>query len=144
MLPLFNRNQGNVAAAIADLERARAETIRVQLSLRQSSQSMLQVYLAAQSQADRYKNEMIPRATHAYQLYLAKYRQMASAYPLVLVSQRTLFQMQVAYMGVLQELWSNAIALENYTLSGGLNALTVLGENARVVNAAASGDSAPQ
>jgi len=143
-LPIFNRNQGNVAAAIAGLERAKAETIRVQLSLRQSSQSMLQDYLAAQSQADRYKIEMIPRATRAYQLYLAKYRQMASAYPLVLVSQRTLFQMQVAYMGVLQELWSNAIGLENYVLSGGLNALTVPGESPSVINVPASGGSAPQ
>src|SRR5205823_12630620 len=114
----------------------------VQLSLRQSSQSMLQAYLAAQSQADRYKSEMIPRATRAYQLYLAKYRQMAAAYPLVLVSQRTLFHMQVAYIGVLQELWSNAIALENYALSGGLNALTVPGENASVVNVPASGEGA--
>lgn len=143
-LPIFNRNQGNVTAAVADLERARAEVIRVQLSLRQSSQSMLQAYLAGQSQADRYKNEMIPRATRAYQLYLAKYRQMASAYPLVLVSQRTLFQLQVAYIGVLQEMWSNAIALENYTLSGGLSALTVPAENASVVNMPASSEGATQ
>ena len=41
---------------------------------------------------------MIPRAQRAYQLYLEKYRSMASAYPQVIVSQRTLFQLRVAYV----------------------------------------------
>ncbi|MGH9697409.1 MAG: TolC family protein, partial [Bryobacteraceae bacterium] len=88
-LPIFNRNQGNVAAAKAELERAEAEVRRVQLSLRQSAQPLLQDYLANQAQAARYKDEMIPRAKRAYQLYLTKYQQMGAAYPQVLVSQRT-------------------------------------------------------
>jgi len=75
-LPIFNRNQGNVAAARADLERAQGEVTRVQLSLRQSAQPLLQAYLSARAEANRYKNEMIPRAVRAYQLYLAKYQQM--------------------------------------------------------------------
>jgi outer membrane protein, heavy metal efflux system len=119
-LPIFNRNQGNVAAAQAELERAQAEVNRTQLSLRQSAEPLLRDYLSNQTQAARYKNEMIPRATRAYQLYLAKYRQMGAAYPQVLVSQRTLFQLQVGYIEALQNVWTNAIALENYTLAGGL------------------------
>ncbi len=119
-LPLFNRNQGNVAAARAELERAQGEINRVQLSLRRSAQPLLQAYLAGQLEALRYKNEMIPRALQAYRLYLQKYRQMGAAYPQVLVSQRTYFQLQIGYINVLQQLWSNAIALENYTLSDGL------------------------
>jgi cobalt-zinc-cadmium efflux system outer membrane protein len=121
-LPIFNRNQGNVTAAQAELERAQAEVIRVQLSLRQMTQPLLQSYLSSQVEATRYKDEMIPRATRAYQLYLAKYQQMGAAYPQVLVSQRTLFQLQVGYVHALQKLWITAIALQNYTLSSGLNA----------------------
>jgi cobalt-zinc-cadmium efflux system outer membrane protein len=121
-LPIFNRNQGNVAAAKADLERARAELERVQLSIRRGAEPLLQAYLSGRAEAERYENEMIPRATRAYQLYLAKYRQMGAAYPQVIVSQRTLFQLQAAYVAVLQNVWSNAIALQNYTLSGGLDA----------------------
>ncbi len=120
-LPIFNRNQGNVDAAKADMERARAELDRVQLSLRRGAEPLLQAYLSGRAEAERYKNEMIPRATRAYQLYLAKYRQMGAAYPQVIVSQRTLFQLQAAYVAVLQNVWSNAIALQNYTLSGGLD-----------------------
>jgi len=121
-LPIFNRNQGNVAAAKAQLERAEAEVSRVRLSLRQSIQPLLQDYLVNQAQAARYEREMIPRATRAYQLYLEKYRQMGAAYPQVLVSQRTLFQLQVGYILALENVWTNAIALQNYTLSSGLDA----------------------
>jgi cobalt-zinc-cadmium efflux system outer membrane protein len=121
-LPIFNRNQGNVAAAKAELERAEAEVSRIQLSLRHSAEPLLQDYLSNQTQAARYKNEMIPRATRAYQLYLTKYQQMGAAYPQVLVSQRTLFQLQVGYIHALENVWMNAIALENYTLTSGLSA----------------------
>jgi cobalt-zinc-cadmium efflux system outer membrane protein len=121
-LPIFNRNQGNVAAAKANLEHAEAEVSRVQLSLRQSVQPLLQDYLVNREQAARYAKEMIPRATRAYELYLTKYRQMGAAYPQVLVSQRTLFQLQVGYIRALENVWTNAIALQNYTLSAGLGA----------------------
>jgi cobalt-zinc-cadmium efflux system outer membrane protein len=120
-LPIFNRNQGNVAAAKAGLERAEAEVSRVQLSLRQRAEPMLRDYLSNQIQAARYKNEMIPRATRAYDLYLAKYRQMGAAYPQVLVSQRTLFQLQAGYIHALENVWTNAIALENFALTSGLS-----------------------
>ena len=120
-LPLFNRNQGNVAAAEANLERARAEVSRVQLSLRETADQLLQTYLARFTEARLFREEMIPRATRAYQLYLGKYREMAAAYPQVIVSQRTLFQLQVSYVGVLADLWAASIALQNYTLGNALN-----------------------
>ncbi|HEY3455485.1 MAG TPA: TolC family protein [Bryobacteraceae bacterium] len=121
-LPIFNRNQGNVAAAGAGLERAESEVSRVRLSLRHDAEPLLRDYLSYQMQAARYKNEMIPRATRAYDLYLAKYRQMGAAYPQVLVSQRTLFQLQVGYIHALENVWTNAIALENFALTAGLSA----------------------
>jgi cobalt-zinc-cadmium efflux system outer membrane protein len=121
-LPLFNRNQGNVSAVEAGLENARAEATRVRLSLARDTQMLLQTFLANQAQAELYRSQLIPRAQRAYDLYLAKYRQMAAAYPQVIVSQRTLFQLRVAYIGVLRDLWTGAAALENYTLSDGLSA----------------------
>ncbi len=121
-LPIFNRNQGNTAAAAATVENARAEVQRIGLLLRQQSQSLLQQYLADRTQAESYRQRMIPRAQRAYDLYLEKYRAMASAYPQVIVSQRTLFQLRVAYLDVLRDLWSNAVALQHYTLSDGLAA----------------------
>jgi cobalt-zinc-cadmium efflux system outer membrane protein len=121
-IPLWNRNQGNVQAAKADIERAEQSLHREQLSLRQQSAPLAQSYESARFEADRYKTQLIPRAERAYQLYLNKYQNMAQAYPQVLVSQRTLFQLRVSYVKALREVWRNAIALQNYTLSGGLQA----------------------
>ena len=45
---------------------------------------------------------------------------MAQAYPQVIVSQRTLFELEVHYINSLNRTWQNAIALQNYTLQGGL------------------------
>jgi cobalt-zinc-cadmium efflux system outer membrane protein len=143
-LPLFNRNQGNVEAAKADLERAEAEVSRVQLSLRQIAQPLLQTYLSDQAQAERYRNEMIPRAQRAYQLYLAKYQQMGAAYPQVLVSQRTYFQLEVGYISVLENLWINAIALQNYTLASGLEGPRPSGALSTTVNLPNSGGGSAQ
>lgn len=120
-VPLFNRNQGNAAAARADLSRARDELLRVRLSLRRSAAPLVENYLAEQNEAKQYRSEIIPKAQRAYQLYLEKYRQMAAAYPQVLVSQRTLFQLELAYARTLGRLWANAIALQNFTLTDALH-----------------------
>ncbi len=77
---------------------------------------------------------MLPRARRAYQLYLMKYQQMAAAYPQVLVSQRTLFQLQVDYLQALGMEWSNAIALQNYTLMNGLEQPMAAGTDTTTLN----------
>jgi cobalt-zinc-cadmium efflux system outer membrane protein len=119
-LPLWNRNQGNLRAAEADLDQARQEITRTQLSLRQQAEALLQNYLSAKEEAERYRTALLPRARRAYELYLNKYQNMAQAYPQVIVSQRTLFELEVHYIDSLDSIWQNAIALQNFTLQGGL------------------------
>jgi cobalt-zinc-cadmium efflux system outer membrane protein len=119
-LPLWNRNQGNKQAAEAELNEARQEITRTQLSLRQRAESLAQNYLSAKEEAERYRTALLPRARRAYELYLSKYQSMAQAYPQVIVSQRTLFELEVHYIDSLDRIWQNAIALQNFTLQGGL------------------------
>lgn len=119
-LPIFNRNQGNVQAARAELDATQSEVNRVRLSLREAAEPMVQSYLADKAQVERYRDEVIPRASRAYQLYLEKYRAMAAAYPQVLISQRTLLQLRIGYVQALQNLWMNVVGLQHFTLSGGL------------------------
>src|SRR5216684_1374939 len=61
-ITLFNHNQGNIAIAKADAERARREVDRVKLVLRERAASVVQSYTFSQTAVDRYKNQMIPRA----------------------------------------------------------------------------------
>jgi outer membrane protein, heavy metal efflux system len=132
-IPLFNRNQGNVQAAQAQVERARNETQRVQLLLRERVAPTIQNYLTAQTAVDRYRNQMIPRAQKAYTLYLQKYNNMAAAYPQVLIAQRTFFQLRTDYVNALETLWVNTVALKGFMLTDGLEAPTPPGEIDRPV-----------
>jgi cobalt-zinc-cadmium efflux system outer membrane protein len=133
-IPLWNRNQGNIEAAKAEIERANEGVAREQLSLRQQASQLAQSYASAKFEADRYKTQLIPRATRAYELYLNKYQNMAQAYPQVLVSQRTLFQLRIGYLMALHEVWRNAIALQNYTLTGGLDTPMSSGSATTTIN----------
>jgi cobalt-zinc-cadmium efflux system outer membrane protein len=127
-IPIFNRNQGNVQASRAGVERAQREVQRVQLVLRERAATLLQNYVTSRSTVERYRNHMIPRARKAYELYLKSYSGMAAAYPQVLISQRTLFQLQTDYIAALENLWGNSIALKGFLLTDGLEAPSRAGE----------------
>lgn len=119
-VPLFNRNQGGVAAARADETRAQAELQRLELSLRSAAATEFAAYLTAVGEADTYKREILPRAEEAYKLYLARYREMAAAYPQVLVAQRTLFEMSDRYLESLEQAWRAALRIQGLLAGDGL------------------------
>src|SRR5580700_1548072 len=121
-IPIFNRNQGNIATAKADTERAKREVERVKLVLRERAASVVQNYTFSQIAVERYKNQMIPRAQKAYEMYTKKYQSMAAAYPQVLIAQRTLMQLEVSYVNVLESFATSALSLRSYLLTDGLEA----------------------
>jgi cobalt-zinc-cadmium efflux system outer membrane protein len=121
-IPIFNRNQGNVAADKADLERAQREVERVKLVLRERAARVVQNYRFSENAAARYKNEMIPRAQKAYDMYMNKYHAMAAAYPQVLIAQRTLMQLEVSYVNSLESFATSSLALQSFLLTDGLEA----------------------
>ena len=122
MIPIFNRNQGNIATAKADAERAKREVDRVKLLLRERAASVVQTYAFSQTAVDRYKNQMIPRAQKAYEMYAKKYQEMAAAYPQVLMAQRTLMQLEVSYITALENFATSSLSLQSYLLTDGLEA----------------------
>ena len=119
-VPIFNRNQGGIAAAQAELAIAEADLNRLQLMLRTRFASSFRDYRSAQQLAERYRTRVIPRAREAYETYLANFRQMAASYPQVLIAQRTLFQVEVEYAKALVQLRERAIGLRGFLLDGGL------------------------
>jgi cobalt-zinc-cadmium efflux system outer membrane protein len=121
-IPIFNRNQGNVATAKADAERAKREVERVKLVLRERAATVVQTYAFSQTAVDRYKNQMIPRAQKAYEMYTKKYQAMAAAYPQVLIAQRTLMQLEVSYINALENFATSSLSLQSYLLTDGLEA----------------------
>ncbi len=127
-IPLFNRNQGAVAESRAELGRAQKELTRIELMLQARAADVFDAYLTNLRNAETYKNEIVPRAEESYRLYLARYREMAAAYPQVLVAQRTLFQVTDEYIQAAERAWMAALQLQGRLLEGGLDASTRVGE----------------
>ncbi|MBY0507748.1 MAG: TolC family protein [Bryobacteraceae bacterium] len=123
-IPIFNRNQGAVAAAKAETELARREVDRTKLALKARLATVYREYRDAMATVERYRGRMIPKAQQAYELYLNSFRGMAAAYPQVLISQRNLFQLQEDYVTALVAAWQSAIDIQGLLLTGGVELAT--------------------
>ena len=120
-IPLFDRNQGNIVTARAEIDRVGREVRRLELALRARLASAFTRYSISRGIIERYQSRILPQAQQAYDLYLRKFQQMAAAYPQVLIAQRTLSQVRVDYVGVLVDLWQNVVQIRGLLLAGGLN-----------------------
>jgi cobalt-zinc-cadmium efflux system outer membrane protein len=132
-IPIFNRNQGDVAAARAEIDRAEQEKKRIALTLRERAAAAVDQYANARLMAVEFRDEMLPRAKKSYGLMVAKYGLMLASYPRVLEAQKKLFELQVEYIAALEGVWTNGIALQGYLLTDGLEAPARPGEVDRPV-----------
>ncbi|MGH9341444.1 MAG: TolC family protein [Acidobacteriota bacterium] len=121
-IPLFDRNQGNVAAARAEVIRAQRELQRRRLALRARLAAAYTSYLNSLRIVERYQVDVLPRAQQAYELYRTRFQEMAAAYPQVLIAQRTFFQVQGEYVDALVDLRQQAVQIQGLLLTGGLDA----------------------
>lgn len=73
-VPLWNRNQGNVFAAKAQIGEAVNEVGRVQNDLVGRLAASYTTFAAASKRAEKYKAAILPKAEQSYQLSLKAYR----------------------------------------------------------------------
>jgi len=121
-LPLFNRNQGSISAARADIVRAQAEKERVALTLRDRAASVADQYVNARLMAEEYRDTLLPLAKKSYSLMYDRYGEMLASLPRVLESKRKLFELQGEYISALEGVWTTGLALQGYLLTDGLEA----------------------
>jgi outer membrane protein, heavy metal efflux system len=120
-LPVFDRNQGNIHSAQAQVAYAQAELRRLQLSLNQRLARVFARYQTSAATVRMYRDENLPDARKAYELYLESFRKRRAAWPQVLVAQRTYFQISVEYNEALAEMRSTEVAILGLLLVDGLN-----------------------
>jgi cobalt-zinc-cadmium efflux system outer membrane protein len=121
VIPLFNRNQGAIAEARAEVGRAEQEVGRLELELRSCAADAFDRYLTTLRSVEAYRTDVLPRAERSYQLYLARYREMGAAYPQVLIAQRTWFQATDQYIDSAEDAWAAVLELQGMLLTGGLD-----------------------
>lgn len=90
-LPLFDRNQGNIAAALAGAERAREEERAASLAVRTGLAAAWQELKLAAGEARALREGVLPVATEAFEAARAGFKAGKFAYLDVLDAQRTLF-----------------------------------------------------
>jgi cobalt-zinc-cadmium efflux system outer membrane protein len=121
-LPLFDRNEGNVTTAEAQQRLAAAEVRRTELTLRTRVAGALRSYRDALRTVERYRATVLAQAQQSYELYLGRFREMAAAYPQVLITHRNLGQVRAEYVRALVDARQHAVLLDGLLLTGGLEA----------------------
>ncbi len=119
-LPLFNRNQGNIARAQAELNSAGFEVRRIELQIQERLTAAFRRYENARNQVDTYARELLPNAKESLDLASLGYRQGEIPYLDLLTSQRTFFRVKMAYLDALKELQSSYSLIEGMLLDGSL------------------------
>jgi cobalt-zinc-cadmium efflux system outer membrane protein len=119
-VPFFNRNQGGIARAQAQLILAEGEVGRVSLDLHQRLAAAFERYSNAKHQVEQYGKELLPDAKESLDLAADGYRQGEYTYLNLLTVQRTYFQTNLAYLDALQELWRSGVEIEGFLLTNSL------------------------
>ena len=106
-LPLWNRNQGGIGQACAELRAAEQHVQHVELQLRQRLATVFADYQAARVQVERYQSQILPQAGETQRLVAQGYRQGELSFLEYLTAQLTFFQSSVNYLDSLRDYWTN-------------------------------------
>ncbi len=120
-LPLYNRNQGSVMQARAELARAEAEIARIDLSLRRKFGEVFGNYEAALALAQALQDEALPKSREAYEAYSEAFKNRRAAWPQVLVAQREFIQLSDEYLETLIQLREAEADINGLFLGDGLD-----------------------
>lgn len=106
-LPIYDRNQGNIHSAEANVLRTHEEVRQVELRLQERLTTAFQRYLGARRQVEAYRTTILPNARESLRLVRIGYERGEPRYDYttVLQSQQTLIQARLLLVQAEGELW---------------------------------------
>jgi cobalt-zinc-cadmium efflux system outer membrane protein len=119
-LPLWNRNQGGIRQAQAEVAYARRNADRVELDLKRRLAEAFQQYANARAQATTYAGSILPKARQTIELVQRGYQLGEVGYLDLLAAQRTFSQTNLAYLDSLSSLWNSWAKIDGLLLTGSL------------------------
>jgi cobalt-zinc-cadmium efflux system outer membrane protein len=119
-LPLWNRNQGGVSKAYAEIAAAEQALTQLELSLQNRLAPVFERYANARQQVVRYQTVILPAAEEALALVQRTYQASETNYASLLVAQRTFVQTRLGYLEALQNLRESQSQIDGMLLSGSL------------------------
>ncbi|MFP6768109.1 MAG: TolC family protein [Planctomycetaceae bacterium] len=117
-LPIFDRNQGNVSRAEAELVQARYELKRLDVDLFHRAATAFRKYANARQQARRYAEQILPRASKSLKLVRNGYRQGQVRYLVLLTTQRKYVEVNLSYLESIRRLREAVTVIESQLLTG--------------------------
>lgn len=120
-VPIFNRNQGNIFHAQADIQEACQEVERTKLALRDSLAEAFQRYETSKTQVETLRDEILPDAKESLEVTIAGYKSGEVNILQVLAARQTYFQNSLAYIQAWTELRKVVTEIDGLLLTGALN-----------------------
>jgi outer membrane protein, heavy metal efflux system len=111
-LPVFNRNQGSIAAAKAEIVSARNQVTAVDLALRHEVTQAIVRYEAAQARAVVYRSGVRDQAARNLDVVRQTYGYGRIPLLDVIAEQRRFIDIETAYTDVLRGVYASRVALE--------------------------------
>lgn len=121
-VPLFDRNQGTIRQAEADLARQRAEIQRIEQMLKDRLADRFAEYLTAVQHVSEFRTVILPEARAAYATELDSYQEDRQDWPAVLDAQQDYFDLRRIYIDHLVNWRENEAMVQGFLLDGGLQA----------------------
>ena len=110
-VPLFDRNQGNIRAARADIATARADLRMVELDLATQTARAVAAYRTSQRLVDWYEEYILPKARETVTLTQTLYARGEVTFLSLLQAQKILTETELAYVDAQAERWTGAVAI---------------------------------
>lgn len=115
-VPIWNKNQGNIAAAQAQLGEAIQQVGRAENDLVERLAQAYGPYASARRRAELYRSSLLPRARESYQIALRAYQSGRFDYLRVLEAQRVYSQADLEFIRSLGEAWRAAAEISGLVL----------------------------
>ncbi|MBD3675824.1 MAG: TolC family protein [Planctomycetaceae bacterium] len=119
-IPVFDRNQGNIAASESDWIAAYKNIQRVELDLQDRLAIAYRQYANARQQAERYSERIIPRSERSLELVTRAYEKGQVEYLTLLIAQQTYVEVTLSYIDSLQDLRTASAVIQGQLLTGSL------------------------
>lgn len=119
-IPIFNKNQGNIAAARADYCRALMDVSRIEHSIKARLATVSNEFDSALAAVNEYQVEILPSVRESLELAEEAYRAGEFSFLEVLMVRRTYFESSLQYLESQVQLARANAQVDGFVLSGGL------------------------
>ena len=110
-VPLFDRNQGNIRAARADIAASRADLRMIEIDLATQAAQAIATYRTSQRLVEWYEQYILPKARETVQLTQTLYARGELTFLSLLQAQKILTETELAYVEAQADRWTSAVII---------------------------------